>query len=104
MSDIKKLFGKRIKELRKKSNLSQEELAEKINIAERNLSKIECGNCFIRAEKIEKLAAALGVRPKELFDFEYQKSLEEIREELLYYIKNDSSNLRTLYKLYMAIK
>ena len=104
MSDIKKLFGKKIKELRVKKHLSQEELAERIGIAERNLSKIECGNCFIRAEKIDKLAIALDVTPKELFDFEYQKPLEDIRKELIHYINNDSTNLRMLYKLYQALK
>ena len=43
MDDIKYLFGRKLKELRLKNKLSQEELAEKIDIAERNLSKIECG-------------------------------------------------------------
>ena len=56
MTDIKELFGKKIKELRIKRGLSQEQLAESIGIAERNLSKIECGKNFIRAEKIEKLS------------------------------------------------
>ena len=50
MDDIKHLFGRKIKELRIKNKLSQEELAEMIDIAERNLSKIECGKSFIRAE------------------------------------------------------
>ena len=43
MKDIKTLFGKKVKELRIKKKLSQEELAEAIDIAERNLSKIVCG-------------------------------------------------------------
>lgn len=55
MDDIKTLFGKKVKELRIKKKMSQEELAEKIDIAKRNLSKIECGKSFIRAEKIGKL-------------------------------------------------
>ena len=46
MDDIKYLFGRKIKELRLKKRLSQEELAEMIEIAERNLSKIECGKRF----------------------------------------------------------
>lgn len=104
MADIKELFGKRIKELRIKKKLSQEELAEKIDIAERNISKIECGNNFIRAEKIEKLAAALDVTPKDLFDFEHRKDIVEIREELINVIKNDDKNVRKLYRLYNILK
>ena len=46
MKDIKILLGKRIKELRKKLNISQQELAEKINVDARNLSNIECGISF----------------------------------------------------------
>ena len=42
--DIKKLLGKRIKELRQRKNLTQEQLAEMIDVGERNLSKIECVN------------------------------------------------------------
>ncbi|MBR1424915.1 helix-turn-helix transcriptional regulator [bacterium] len=103
MDDIKLLFGKKVKELRIKKKLSQEELAEMIDIAERNLSKIECGKSFLRAEKIGKLASVLSVSPKDLFDFEHQKDIEEIRSELIQNIKSDNKNLRTLYQLYKII-
>jgi len=104
MLDIKKLFGKRIKELRLNKKLSQEELAERIDIAERNVSKIECGSNFIRAEKIGKLAEALDVTPKDLFDFEHHKDIDEIRNELINDIKNDDENVRKLYRLYSILK
>ena len=45
--DIKKLLRKRIKELRQRKGLTQEQLAEMIDVGERNLSKIECGNNFV---------------------------------------------------------
>ena len=104
MDDIKTLFGKKVKELRIKKKMSQEELAEKIDIANRNLSKIECGKSFIRAEKIGKLAEVLNVLPKDLFDFEHQKSINSIREELIKEIEADDTNLRLLYQLYKVIK
>lgn len=97
------LFGRKIKELRIKQKLSQEEVAEQIEIAERNLSKIECGKSFIRAEKISKLAKVLNVSPKDLFDFEHQKSLDDIRKELIKDIKSDDKNLRVLYQIYKII-
>lgn len=40
---IKEQLGKRIYELRKQQNISQEELAEKLDISQRSLSKIETG-------------------------------------------------------------
>ena len=51
-ADIKKLLGRRIKELRESKDLTQEQLAEKIGIGQRNLSKIECGNNFVTSETL----------------------------------------------------
>lgn len=87
-----------------RNKLSQEELSERIDIAERNLSKIECGKSFIRAEKIGKLANALGVAPKDLFDFEYQKDLDKIRSELVDYINSNDENLREMYRIFQILK
>ncbi len=103
MDDIKKLLGRRIKELRIKNKLSQEELAEKIDIAERNLSKIECGINFIRAEKIGKLAEALKVEPKDLFDFSHQQDITEIKKELIAAIDSGDERLRLIYQIYKAV-
>ena len=44
--ELKKNIGKRIKELRKKRGLSQERLAELVNIEQNSLSYIETGACF----------------------------------------------------------
>ena len=46
MNRIKELLGRRIKELREKRGYTQQQLAEKIGIDQRNLSKIECGITF----------------------------------------------------------
>ncbi len=59
--EIKKDFGEKVKRLRQKRKLTQEQLAEKIDISPRNLSKIEVGNCFVKAETLEKLLVALDI-------------------------------------------
>lgn len=41
MEEIKHLLGKRIREIRKAKNISQEKLAELVGIEKRNLSNIE---------------------------------------------------------------
>ena len=51
-TDIKKLFGRRIKELRQRKGLTQEQLAYMVDVGERNLSKIECGNNFVTADTL----------------------------------------------------
>ena len=64
--DIKKLLGLKIKELRLKKGMTQEELSEKIGMVERNLSKIECGKNFVTADTLTNLIDALEIKPKDL--------------------------------------
>ena len=103
-SEIKILLGKRIKELRKSHHLTQEQLAEKMEIDQRNLSKIECGNNFITAETLSRISKALKIEPQELFHFNYHRNEAILREELLSKIYNNEVDTKLLYKLYQAIK
>ena len=103
-SDIKLLLGKRIKELRKERNLTQEELAEKMNIDQRNLSKIECGNNFITAETLSKILKTLDIEARELFDFNHKKDREVLKQELLQSIIHETVDIELLYKFYSTIK
>lgn len=102
--DVKKLFGQRIKELRLKRGLTQEQLAPLIDVGERNLSKIECGKCFVKAETIARLLNALEVEPKELFDFSVPKDDETLKEILITAIKDNKVNVNLLYRIYRSIE
>ena len=102
--NIKKLLGKKIKELRIKRGFTQEQLSEKIGIGERNLSKIECGYNFITAETLSNLITALNVKAKDLFDFDYYKKETDIKNEIINAIENDAIDIKTMYKFYVAIK
>ena len=84
-SDIKTLLGKRIKELRKKCNLTQEQLAEKMNIDQRNLSKIECGNNFVTSDTLGKILIALNVDACELFNFKNNRNKDAIKQDFRSY-------------------
>ena len=101
--ELKKLTGLRIKELRKKKGLTQEQLAEMTNIGERNLSKIECGQNFVSAETLLNLSAALDVAPFEVFKFEHYKDAAFMEQELICAIKNKQTDINFLYKVYKAI-
>ncbi len=101
---MKELLGKRIKELRIQKRLTQEQLAEMVDMGERNLSKIECGVNFVSAETLSKIAVALGVRAKDLFDFEHLKDEVVRKEELVCAINNNDVDVDLLYKIYQSIK
>ncbi|WP_162604758.1 helix-turn-helix domain-containing protein [Geomonas ferrireducens] len=78
MSSAKVLLGARIKQIRRAKGLSQGELSERIEITENYLSRIEVGTSCPSLPTLEKVAAALDVSLKDLFDFEPFR--EETRE------------------------
>lgn len=52
--------GKTIRELREKQKLTQKELAEKINVSDKAVSKWETGKGLPDVAIVEELAKALG--------------------------------------------
>ena len=58
----KKSFGENLKKLRKQKGLSQAQLAEIIGMSAKNITKIETGKSFPRAENINKLLKLFNVR------------------------------------------
>jgi len=99
MKNLKKLLGQRIKELRLKNSMTQEELAEKVGIDQRNLSNIECGNTFPH-KSLLNIAEVLNVDVKDLFDYNHTSlSHEEMTNELIKIIpKLDKENIKIIYR------
>ena len=100
--NIKKTFGEKIKRLRKANHLTQEQLAEMINIAPKNLSKIEVGATFVSAETLSKLVEALGTTTEELFANNHIKKPDELLMEIyqnLDKISGDQKKLEIIYKI-----
>ncbi len=80
----KEFIGKTIQTIRKKANLKQGELAEKIGISEKHLSKIETGknlpsldNFFKMAEILNFSLEDFGVRSNK-FENKYKETLLKI--------------------------
>ncbi len=63
---LPKPLGIRVQKLRKQSNLTQKELAEKIGVSRAYMGYIEQGRNAPSLEVLEKLARALKVKPSEL--------------------------------------
>lgn len=73
MSDIKKSFGKRLRKLRRNSDITQEELAEKIGMSSNFISQLERGINAPSFDVLAKLAEVFQVPVKDLFDFPEEK-------------------------------
>lgn len=63
-----KNFGSRIQELRKKNNLTQSELAEKIGLSTNFIGMVERGERNTSVDKIFKLAKAFNISLAQFFE------------------------------------
>jgi transcriptional regulator with XRE-family HTH domain len=64
--DISTKFGKRVRAIRLKKEMTQTDLAEKLRVSRNYISRIETGVENMSLKNIEKLARVLGVRPDTL--------------------------------------
>lgn len=64
--EIKKLFGERLREIRKRKGLSQDTLALACELDRTYIGGVERGERNISLLNIYKIADALGVQPKDL--------------------------------------
>lgn len=104
MGNIKKLLGQRIRELRKARKITQEQLAEMLNIGTANISYIENGKFAPSIENFEKLVNIFGVEPYELYKFPSKESLESMRQNMYYDLERDEELFRLVHKFYQVVK
>lgn len=67
--DKYKYLGLNIAYYRKEKGLSQNELAELVNISRTHMSRIETADCAVSLDVVFDICDALCVKPSKLFDF-----------------------------------
>ncbi len=60
-------FGQRVAQVRKSKGLTQQQLAESVNMSTVAIAYIETGKRWVRPLTLSKIAKALKVAPAELF-------------------------------------
>lgn len=75
-------IGEQLKKLRKKQNLTQEDLAYYSKLDRKYISNLERNKSIPTLETIFKLAAALGIKPSVLI-----KEIEETEENATYLLE-----------------
>ena len=101
--DYKRL-GKRIKEERLKKNLTQEQLAEAVEISSVYVSHIESGSAKPSLKALVDICNALGITPDFVLYDSLYKSREYIKDEIANLLKDCSEdNLRLIVKLIKAV-
>ena len=104
--DIKKEIGAKIKRLRQKKGLTQEKLAEQVNISTFTLIGIETGKNFMTAQTMEKIIECLDVSLDELFSAGHLRPTNELLEDIhriVNEIKDDRDKVEEIYKILKAI-
>ena len=69
-----KCFGKNLAEIRKKKDVSQDQLAFDADIDLSTISKIEQGRLNVSIFNTYKIAKALNISHQDMFDFEFPTS------------------------------
>ena len=76
-------LGVKIRTLRKVAGLTQEQLAEAANVSTNFIGYVERGQRALSIKTLERIAQALDVTPKDMFEFT-EGNVDELRyEELL---------------------
>ncbi len=101
----KKLFGARVKSIRESRGLTQEKLAEKVDMNPVYLSNIERGRENPTLNLLIGISTALEVEMWELFDFKHETNPKALREMLKKYAAefDDDEKLKTAVRVVKAI-
>lgn len=102
MNSIKSLFGRKIKEIRKRKNLTQAQLAELVQVDDKHISCIESGKNFPSPELIERFAKAFELEPKDLFEFYYLQDIPDLKSDIILML--DKINPNELFLVHKYIK
>lgn len=102
--NIKRLLGKRLQEIRKIKKLTQEQVAEFVEIETSSISNIENGKYYPSAENLDKILKILDVAPSDIFTFESHAPKDELIQEMTNAMQEDEKLARLMYKFYSSVK
>ena len=85
-------------------NITQEHLAELVNIDTVSLSNIERGKYYPTAENLNKILVVLEVEPADIFNFQHLASHKELLDEMIAEMENDENLTRLMYKFFKSVK
>ena len=73
MTTLRHRLGKRLRQIRRYKDFTQEQLAESVGVTAESISNIERGKTAPSFETLEKLAEVLQIPVRDFFDFPEDK-------------------------------
>ena len=104
--DLKKQLGKNIQKYRKLNNITQEKLAEIIDVEINSISAIECGRFSPSTTTLERIASSLNITLADLFTFSQEETCANFEKEILKnlaFVKNDKTKLKAINSFIKSI-
>lgn len=102
--DLKQMIGARIKEIRTKKGITQEQLSERMEINPKYLSSIERGKENPTLNTLIRLSESLGVDLSEIFRFIQIEDPAERKSLIISLLdESDSEQLKLIFKILSAI-
>lgn len=90
------VIGERLKRARKEKHLTQEQLAEKIDVSIAFLSRIERGSSQINLKRLSQICELLDVTEGDILNGVSNKSVKYLDSEFANLLKNCSANKQKL--------
>jgi transcriptional regulator with XRE-family HTH domain len=105
MEDIKALLGRRIRYLRNRRGMTQEELGDKANVNYKYLGAVERGERNPSTDNLARIAKALGLQLHDFFVFEHEiEDTQLLKKRIDDLLKNASKiEFKTIYRVIEAI-
>ena len=97
------LLGRRLRELRTRKGIKQEQLAEIIKVDPTTISNIENGKNYPSLANLENLLQALDSSFLEAFDFYHKNSKENLIYEINSKLRNNPEKIEDFYKIVSAL-
>lgn len=101
--DNRILLGKRIRELRKKKGLKQEDLAELVGLEPTSISNIENGYNYPTIQNLEKIVNVLESSFVEIFKFSKHKEVKDLMDEIIVMLNKNPDKTQDFYKILKAL-
>ena len=105
--DIRAGIGQKLKDLRLNAGLSQEKLAEFLDVHIQAIGKVETSKIFISEKVLTRACEFFKVKPKYFFEFDEAKlrrSDEERIEEIIYKLNHSKPVfVKQIYKIVQAL-
>lgn len=98
------IIGSRLKQARVKSGLTQEDLAEKLNVSIAFLSRIECGKYKINLKRLNQMCGFLGVDEAYILSGSSTDFSNYLAEDLYHLLNNcPPDKLKLIYNVAKTI-